>query len=208
MCRSPIRIDGSKSRIRPAPGNGFKFSESMRDRIWTLFLDEDASENGSANFWMLKPMTPIQKVGQRYFFRKRQPGQEQFGIYFRDGAEGADQLLLDPAERGTGPYTALKPLRVSPDGRLLLYEVKEGGERTGTFELFDIEGRVGLPDVLPPVICEASHLRETPRVFTTSTNHREQNARTVERPFNTFWARASMMTRRFSLQVRSEMFVS
>ncbi len=91
----------------------------------------------------------VQKVGQRYFFRKRLPGQEQFGIYLRDGAQGTDQLLLDPAERGTGPYTALKPLRVSPDGKLLLYEVKEGGERTGTFELFDIEGRVGLPDALP-----------------------------------------------------------
>lgn len=55
----------------------------------------------------------IQKVGQRYFFRKRQPGQEQPCIYFRDGADGRDQLLIDPAARGTGPYTAVKPLRVS-----------------------------------------------------------------------------------------------
>ena len=91
----------------------------------------------------------IQKVGQRYFFRKRQPGQEQPCIYFREGADGADQLLIDPVERGTGPYTAVKPLRVSPDGRLLLYEVKEGGERTGKFELLDIKTRTGLPDVLP-----------------------------------------------------------
>src|SRR5579863_6879036 len=68
----------------------------------------------------------IQKVGQRYFFRKRPQGREQFCIYFRDGAEGTDQLLIDPAERRTGPYTAVKPLHVSPHGRLLLYEVKEG----------------------------------------------------------------------------------
>ncbi len=91
----------------------------------------------------------IQKVGRRYFFRKRQPGQEQFCIYFREGTDGPDQLLIDPAERGTGPYTAVKPLRVSPDGRLLLYEVKEGGERTGTFEIFDIETRAILPEGLP-----------------------------------------------------------
>jgi prolyl oligopeptidase len=31
----------------------------------------------------------------------------------------------------------------------MLYEVKEGGERTGTFEFFDIEARTVLPDVLP-----------------------------------------------------------
>ena len=91
----------------------------------------------------------LQKIGQRYFFRKRLPGQEQPCIYFREGAEGADHLLIDPVERGTGPYTAVKPLRVSPNGRLLLYEVKEGGERTGTFEILDIDNRRILPDSLP-----------------------------------------------------------
>jgi prolyl oligopeptidase len=55
---------------------------------------------------------------------------------------------LDPADRKTGSYTAVKPLLVSFDGRLLLYEVKEGGERTGTFECLDVENRKTLPDVL------------------------------------------------------------
>jgi prolyl oligopeptidase len=91
----------------------------------------------------------IQKFGQRYFFRKRLPGQEQFCIYLREGAQGKDELLIDPAERGRGAYTAIKPLRVSPDGRLLLYEVKEGGERTGIFEIVEIETRATLPDALP-----------------------------------------------------------
>ncbi|HWZ80916.1 MAG TPA: prolyl oligopeptidase family serine peptidase [Candidatus Sulfotelmatobacter sp.] len=91
----------------------------------------------------------IQKVGQRYFFRKRLPRQEQPCIYLREGSEGTDHLLIDPAERGTGPFTAVKPLRVSPDGQLLLYEVKEGGERTGTFEILAIETRTALAEVLP-----------------------------------------------------------
>ena len=73
----------------------------------------------------------FQPFGSRYFFRKRQPGQEQPSICFRDEIDGEDQILIDPSERGTGQYTAVKPLRVSPNGRLLLYEVKEGGERTG-----------------------------------------------------------------------------
>jgi len=91
----------------------------------------------------------IQKVGQRYFFRKRLPGQEQHCILMREGPDGEDCLLISPAERGTGKHTAVKPLRVSPDARLLLYEVKEGGERTGTFEVWDIESQRALPDVLP-----------------------------------------------------------
>jgi len=64
------------------------------------------------------------------------------------GADGEDQLLVDPAEHGAGKYTAVKPLRVSPDGQLLLFEVKEGGERTGTFKLLEIESKRTLPDVL------------------------------------------------------------
>jgi len=91
----------------------------------------------------------LQKVGHRYFFRKRLQGQEQACIYMREGAEGDDQLLLDPAERETGSHTALKPFLVSPDGRFLLYEVKEGGERTGRYEFFDIHSRQTLPDFLP-----------------------------------------------------------
>jgi len=91
----------------------------------------------------------LQMVGNRYFFRKRLPNQEQPCVYMREGADGPDQLLLDPSHRGTGNYTALKLIRVSPDGRLLLYEIKEGGERTGTFALFDIERRNTLPEVLP-----------------------------------------------------------
>jgi prolyl oligopeptidase len=90
----------------------------------------------------------IQKAGQRYFFRKRLRRQEQPCIYFREGAQGTDHLLIDPAERGTGAYSAVKPLRVSPDGRLLLYEVKEGGERSGTFEILAVDTRTVLPDAL------------------------------------------------------------
>jgi prolyl oligopeptidase len=88
-------------------------------------------------------------AGNRYFFRKRLPGQEQPSIYMRERVDGVDELLLDPRERVTGKHTAIKPLRVSPDRRLLLYEVKEGGERTGTFELLDIKTRQRLPDSLP-----------------------------------------------------------
>lgn len=90
----------------------------------------------------------IQKVANWYVFRKRARGQEQPCIFLREGPDGQDQLLIDPAERGTGNHTALKPLQLSPDGRLLLYEVKEGGERTGTFELFDVEKRERLPETL------------------------------------------------------------
>ena len=110
-----------------------------RERIWARIHE----------FLAVETYDSVQQAGNRYFFRKRLPDQEQACIYMREGPEGEDQLLIDLTARASGPYTALKPLRVSPDGRLLLYEIKEGGERTGRFALFEIESRTDLSDVLP-----------------------------------------------------------
>ena len=120
----------ARSYLDTIPGR-----EHIRERIREL-LDVETYDS-------------LQKVGDRYLFRKRVPGCEQPSIFLRDGMEGTDQLLIDPAQRCTGEHTAVKPLRVSPDGRKLLYEVKEGGERTGTFEIVDIQTRKILPDALP-----------------------------------------------------------
>lgn len=100
-------------------------------------------------FLAVETCDSLQKGGNRYFFRKRLPNEEQPRVYMREGATGQDELLVDPARWGTGKYTAVKPLRVSPDGRLLLYEIKQGGERTGRFALLDIAARRTLPDSLP-----------------------------------------------------------
>ena len=91
----------------------------------------------------------VQKAGKRYFFRKRLPGEEQPSIYMREDRDADDQLLIDPKQHGSCNYTAVLPHIVSSDGRLLLFEIKEGGERTGSFAILDIAARKTLPDTLP-----------------------------------------------------------
>lgn len=100
-------------------------------------------------FLAVEAYSSLQKSGNRYFFLKRLPEQEQPSIYMREGFEGDDQLLIDPSTFGRGVHTAVRPLRVSPNGRFLLYEIKEGGERSGTFALLDIESHQTLPEMLP-----------------------------------------------------------
>ncbi len=120
----------ARSYLDSIPGR-----EGIRERIREL-LDVETCDS-------------LHKVGSRYFFRKRTVGQEQFCICMREGFDGSDEVLVDPSLRGTGPHTVVRPLRISPDGSLMLYEVKQGGERTGTFELVDIQKREVLPDALP-----------------------------------------------------------
>lgn len=91
----------------------------------------------------------------RYFFRKRLPCQEQPCIYTRGTVDGQERLLVDPSTMGGSEYTAVKPLAISPNGRILVYEVKEGGERSGRIELVDTDRGIRLPDVLPRGILRA-----------------------------------------------------
>jgi prolyl oligopeptidase len=109
----------------------------------------DRIRNRIREFLAVETYDSVQKSGNCYFFLKRLADQDQPSICMRDGADGDDCLLLDPATLGTGKYTAVRPIRVSSDNRLLLYEIKEGGERTGTFALLNIESRSTLPDSLP-----------------------------------------------------------
>ncbi len=97
----------------------------------------------------VKTYDSLRQVGNLYFFRKRLADEEQPSIYVRQGEHGTDRLLLDPAAEGRGKFSSVKLLCVSPNGRLLLYEVKEGGERTGTFRLLDVETGAKLGDALP-----------------------------------------------------------
>ena len=53
-------------------------------------------------FLAVETYDSLQKVGSRYFFRKRLPDQEQPCIYMRERANSEDLLLIDPLERGTG----------------------------------------------------------------------------------------------------------
>jgi len=112
------------------------------------FPGRDRIRQRIREFLAVETYDSLQKVGSRYFFRKRLADQEQPCICMREEADGEEILLVDPAEHGPGKYTAVKPLRVSRDGRLLLFEVKDGGERTGKFKLLEIESRKTLPEFL------------------------------------------------------------
>ena len=144
----------ARSYLDSIPGR-----ERIRERIREL-LDVETYDS-------------LQKVGRPVLLPKALPGQEQFCICMREGFDGPDEVLIDPALRGTGPHTAVKPLRISPDGRLLLYEVKQGGERTGTFEVLDIENAQALPDVLPRLSARFRICARLSRLLLRSRIHRQ-----------------------------------
>ena len=148
--RSQIRIVGSKIRNRHAPENGLPHKRGMREPISIPSRTETAFRHRIRELLDVETYDSLQKVGNRVLLPKA-AASAGTTLHLLSRRHQTDRISfsLIQSQRGTGPHTAVKPLRVSPDGRLLLYEIKQGGERTGTFELLDIQKRETLPDVLP-----------------------------------------------------------
>ena len=91
---------------------------------------------------------PVER-GNRYFFKKRLPEENQGSIYVRDGLKGSDTRLVDASKLSADQNTSVNVADVSKDGSLLVYEVREGGADEQTVHVLDVKSRTELPDVLP-----------------------------------------------------------
>ena len=78
------------------------------------------------------------RIGNRYFYRRRDKGQEQGSIYVREVATGEERLLVNPMK--DGPFASVGIYRISEDGCLLAFEIAMGGEDRKKIHILDIEG--------------------------------------------------------------------
>ncbi len=85
----------------------------------------------------------------RYFFFKRQAAQDQAILFMRNGAEGKDELLIDPLAMSPDHTVTVNLHTVSRDGTLLAYSVRHGGADETTPHLFDVNTKTDLPDRFP-----------------------------------------------------------
>jgi prolyl oligopeptidase len=87
--------------------------------------------------------------GDDLFYLKRGPGDEAFKLYVRHGIDGAERLLVDPAQWGNGePSAAIDYFRASPNGRRIAVGVSTGGSENATMRVLDVpSGKPIGPDV-------------------------------------------------------------
>jgi prolyl oligopeptidase len=86
-------------------------------------------------------------VRDRYFYRKREMGQEQGCIYMREISGANERMLVDPSHEGR--FASVGIHRISADGGLLVYEVKRGGEDRKQLRILDVDARATLPNRMP-----------------------------------------------------------
>src|SRR6266436_969655 len=81
------------------------------------------------------------KVGDRYFYLKRAPYQEQPSIVVRESERDEEIPLVDSANKDPTRRTAVNILNISADGNLLAYSVRQGGEDYCAVEFIDVRTR-------------------------------------------------------------------
>lgn len=81
--------------------------------------------------------------GQRYFYETVEPGAPLPKLYYRDGLNGEEHLLLDPASLGVGAPThfALDFYSPSWDGRFVAYGVSAGGSENSVLRVLEVAAR-------------------------------------------------------------------
>jgi prolyl oligopeptidase len=86
--------------------------------------------------------------GQRYFYETFEPGSQLPKLQYRDGLQGTEHLLLDPANLGKGPTThyALDFYMPSWDGRLVAVGVSAGGSEESVIHVIDVESGKSLDE--------------------------------------------------------------
>lgn len=82
----------------------------------------------------------------RYFYRRREAGQDHAILYVRDGLAGEDRVLLDPNQLSTDKTTSLDWYFPSRDGSLLAYGLSEGGSEESTLFVRNVATGKDLPD--------------------------------------------------------------
>jgi prolyl oligopeptidase len=114
------------------------------------------------------------KAGNRCFFLKRDAHQEQPVLVMREGESGEDIVLLDPVRMAGSPQSAISVLAASPNGKLLAFAARIGGEDCAPIGFLDVDNRQVLGDRLPAGISGGLVLSEDRRGF--HYVHRELNS--------------------------------
>jgi prolyl oligopeptidase len=88
-------------------------------------------------FYVENEGTP-RHLGHRWFYPRRDAGHEKFAIYWREGRDGPEKVLLDPNTWSADGSSSLGVWSVSWDGKKVAYSVKANNSDESTLYVMDV----------------------------------------------------------------------
>ena len=129
----------------------------LRDENFEVFSNEMAKDFKTIDF-----SNPIPVRG-KYFYRERQPDDEQFALYVKNGMDGSPIKLVDPNGMRDDNTIAVAFWSVSQTGKYLAYGLSQGGDEMATIHIKDVDTGINLSEQIPR--CRHSQISWLPDDF-------------------------------------------
>ena len=115
----------------------------LRNETFEMFSDELVG-----NFKTVDFSNPI-FVRCKYFYKERQPDDDQFALYVKNGIDGNPVKLVDPnGMRGDNTVT-IAFWSVSKTGKYLAYGLSQGGDEMAIMHIKDVDTGINLSEQIP-----------------------------------------------------------
>ncbi len=114
--------------------NKITFRNSIKERLTSL--------------WNYTTMSTPFKEGGKFFFYKKDPGQNQAVLYMQETLEAEPRVILDPNKLSTDGTVAVSDISVSRNGKYLAYAIADGGSDWRTLKVLDLSTGNNLTDEL------------------------------------------------------------
>ncbi len=130
----------------------FKAQAELTDRLLAKIPARDAL----AEEWMaldkLKPAsyTSITYENGRVFYKKTLGGENVGKLFYREGWNGAEKLLFDPAGYKAGVVTTIESALPSWDGKYVVMGFSSGGAEYSELRILDVDRGTLLPESVYP----------------------------------------------------------
>lgn len=109
----------------------------------------------------------VTRRGERYFYYKQMPGENNRKLYFREGLTGAEKLLVDPEKYAVGGgQSTIISFSPSPDGKFVSFLIALGGGEYGTIRVIDVATEKETGDVIENTRWNAGNWTQDSKAFT------------------------------------------
>ncbi len=123
--------------------NSYLVKLPMRDELFKRLTEVSSASSAVSN---------VRRCGNLFFYRRRGPDEPAFKLYVREGLNGIERVLVDPAKViNDGKRYSIGSWNPSFDGKYLSYSIAAGGSEDGELRIVDVATGRMLPDVIDRV---------------------------------------------------------
>jgi prolyl oligopeptidase len=126
--------DGASAEVKKWTEEEDSFARARLARL----PDREAIAARFKELFYVESVGTPHRAGTRLFFPRRDAGKEKFAVYWREGRNGPDNVLLDPNAWSKDGSVSLGVWVVSHDGKRAAYTVKSNNSDEATLHVMDV----------------------------------------------------------------------